>query len=95
MSEPDQRQEDLEPIERIAVGVERIGKELERLPRRFEDARHHGERTSSIMGRMEEGVKRAEAEHKTARAERRANIAIALTAVTALSGLIAAIATLA
>jgi len=41
---------------------------------------------------MEEGYKRVEAERKAAHAERRANIAIALTALTALSGLIAAIA---
>jgi len=94
MNEPDQQQADLESVKRIAVGVERIADGLERLPRRIVDARRMEGSAGSILTRMQEGGKRAEAERKAARAERRANIAIAFTAVTALSGLIAAIATL-
>jgi hypothetical protein len=75
--------------------LERIAIALEDLPQRIVSEHRSQEMTEQMLGQMKQSFERGAAERKAAVAERRANIAIALTALTALASLVAAIAGLA
>ncbi len=74
--------------------LERIANALEELPKRIASEQRSSEMTEQMLGQIKESFERGAVEEKAAQAERRANIAIALAAITALGSLIAAIATL-